>query len=189
MHYGYARVSSRGQKAYGTSLEQQEAELRDAGATEIFKESYTGTKLHRPRLDELLKVVQSGDTVYVTKLDRMARSVKDGIALIDELLDRGVNIHVLNIGKFDTTPTGKLMRTILLAFAEFERDMIVVRTLDGKAAKRAADPNWREGRKTMEIEGFMSCYRLVKAKQLQVNRACEKLGISRSTWYNRVRAL
>lgn len=64
----------------------------------------------------------------ITKLDRLARSASQGIAFIDELLSHGINVHVLNMGLMDNSPTGKLIRNILLAFAEFERDMIVERT-------------------------------------------------------------
>ena len=68
----------------------------------------------------------------ITKLDRLARSASQGISFIDELLSHGINVHVLNMGLMDNTPTGKLIRSILLAFAEFERDMIVERTQEGR---------------------------------------------------------
>lgn len=71
--------------------------------------------------------------MVVTKLDRIARSATQGIALIQSLLDRGIVVHVLNMGLMDNTPTGKLIRNIVLTFAEFERDMIVERTQEGKA--------------------------------------------------------
>ena len=98
MIYGYARVSSKGQDKYGNGLDIQEQQLRDAGAVEIFHESFTGTTKNRPELDKLLNIVHEGDTLVVTKLDRIARSTKDGIDIIDTLLTKGVNIHILNIG-------------------------------------------------------------------------------------------
>lgn len=133
MVYGYARVSTRGQAKDGNSLEAQEKALIEAGASYVYKDSYTGTTKDRPELNKLLDVVEAGDKIVVTKLDRVARSAMQGMQLIDELLDKGITVHILNMGELNNTPTGKLIRTIFLAFAEFERDMIVDRTQEGKA--------------------------------------------------------
>ena len=185
MIYGYARVSSKGQDKYGNGLEVQEKQLRENGATKVFYESFTGTKKHRPELDKLMGVLQAGDTVVVTKLDRIARSTRDGLDIIEELLAKGVTINVLNMGKFDDSPNGKLMRTIFFAFAEFERDMIVQRTLEGKEICRE-DENWREGRKTIDIPDFEKFREKQKRGEISVKECCNILKISRSTWYNRV---
>ena len=145
MKYGYARVSTKGQAKDGNSLEAQEIALREAGAEKIYFDAFTGTKSHRPELDKLIKVMQPNDTLIVTKLDRIARSATQGIELIQTLLDNGITVHVLNMGLMDNTPTGKLIRNVMLAFAEFERDMIVERTQEGKAIARQ-NPDFREGR-------------------------------------------
>lgn len=145
MIYGYIRVSTKGQAKDGNSLESQEAAVRAAGAQRVFCDAFTGTKLNRPELDKLLQVIKSGDKLIVTKLDRIARSTTHGITLIEELLNRGVTVHILNMGVLDNTPTGKLIRTILLAFAEFERDMIVERTSEGKHIAKM-NPEFVEGR-------------------------------------------
>lgn len=145
MIYGYARVSTKGQAKDGNSLEVQENALKAAGATEIYADAFTGTKSHRPELDKLLAVMQSGDTVKVTKLDRIARSATQGIELIQSLLDKGITVHVLNMGVMDNSPTGRLVRNVMLSFAEFERDMIVERTAEGKAIARQRS-DFREGR-------------------------------------------
>jgi len=129
---GYARVSTKYQEKEGNSLEAQEKQLKDAGAKIVFKDSYSGSTLERPQFTELRKALEAGDTLMVTKLDRLARSATKGIELIDELLSHGIKVHVLNMGLMDNTPTGKLIRTILLAFAEFERDMIIERTQEGR---------------------------------------------------------
>ncbi len=144
--FGYARVSSRGQAREGNSLEAQEAALKAAGATCIYTDVYTGTTVDRPELDKLLTVLRSGDTLVVTKLDRMARSVQQGISLIDSLAEKGVRIHVLNLGVMDDTPTGRLIRNVMLSFAEFERSMILQRTREGKEVARL-NPDYHEGRK------------------------------------------
>lgn len=78
MIYGYARVSTKGQAKDGNSLENQVKTLTEHGAIQIFKDSFTGTKKHRPELDKLLAVVKAGDTIIVTKLDRIARSAIQG---------------------------------------------------------------------------------------------------------------
>ena len=132
MVYGYARVSTKGQANDGNSLTAQEEALKLAGAIEVYSDSFTGTVTKRPELDKLLSKLKEGDTLIVTKLDRIARSSIQGIDLIQKLLDKGVVVHILNMVVIDGSPTGKLITTVLLAFAEFERDMIVERTKEGK---------------------------------------------------------
>lgn len=136
MVYGYGRVSTIDQGKNGNSLQDQERLLREAGAQEIVLEVFTGTKIDRPEFAKLLAKLQSGDKLIVTKLDRFARTAVEGGSIVKELHERGVTIQILNMGIADNTPMGRLMVTMLLAFAEFERDMIVERTQAGKAAAR-----------------------------------------------------
>ncbi len=145
MIYGYARVSTKGQAKDGNSLDAQEKQLRENGAEEIFIESFTGVKMERPELDKLLEYLQNGDTLIVTKLDRFARSVSQASNLITMLIDKGVRVNVLNLGILDNSSVSTLMRNILLSFAQFERDMIVERTQEGKAIARQRE-DFREGR-------------------------------------------
>ena len=159
MIYGYARVSTKGQDKYGNGLEVQEKQLCENGAQTIYYESFTGTKKNRPELSKLMKVLKEGDVLVVTKLDRIARSTRDGLDIIEELLAKGVVINILNMGKFDNSPNGKLMRTIFFAFAEFERDMIVQRTSEGKELCKS-DPDWREGIYPSSF-GRRDCYWIV----------------------------
>ena len=128
MIYGYARVSTKTQARDGNGLESQEEALRAAGAMQIYKDAFTGRTTDRPEFDALMKQISYGDTMVVTKLDRIARSASEGSKLVQELLNRGISVHVLNMGKMDNTPTGKLICQIMFAFAEFERDLIVERT-------------------------------------------------------------
>ena len=161
MIYGYARVSTNGQARDGNSLDAQISALQHAGAETIFSDVFSGTKNNRPQLDKLLKVIQAGDTLIITKLDRIARSLIQGIQLLESLSDKGVTIDVLNMGIIDSSPTGKLIRNIMLSFSEFERDMILQRTMEGKAiAKQNA--NYREGRPK-------------KFKRIQLDHALELL--------------
>ena len=137
---GYARVSTKLQEREGNSLEVQEQQLKAAGARIVFTESFTGATLDRPQLNELRKALEAGDTLMITKLDRLARSASQGIAFIEDLLSHGISVHVLNMGLMDNTPTGKLIRNILLAFAEFERDMIELRKADASLVTTVVDP-------------------------------------------------
>jgi DNA invertase Pin-like site-specific DNA recombinase len=138
--YGYARVSTVNQ-----DLESQLKSLQAEGCHEIFSEKFTGTKAERPKFKEVLSRLETGDTLVVTKLDRFARSTVDAINTVKSLFERGVKVHVLNMGLVEDTPTGRLILTIMSGFAEFERDMIVERTQEGKAiAKQRED--FREGR-------------------------------------------
>lgn len=180
MIYGYARVSTKGQARDGNSLDSQEEQLRREGAAEIFTDSFTGTKLERPELNRLLKLLQPGDTLMVTKLDRLARSVSKGSELIESLIARGICVNVLNMGKMDDTGTGRLIRHIMLAFAEFERDMIIQRTSEGKAAAKKNDPHFREGRPPKYTEK-----QIAHARELLKNHSYSQVaamtGISKRT--------
>ncbi len=179
MKYGYARVSTKGQAKDGNSLEAQEASLRGAGAEIIYMDAFTGTKASRPELDKLLNELKSGDILIVTKLDRVARSATQGIELIQSLLDRGVAIHVLNMGLMDSTPTGKLIRNVMLAFAEFERDMIVERTSEGKAlARQRAD--YKEGRPRKYTDAQLN-YAMKALEEQSYSEVAKITGISKSS--------
>jgi len=121
MIYGYMRVSTIGQ-IKGNSLEEQERMLRQNGAMILYQDAFTGTKTSRPNFNKLMKVLQEGDTLIITKLDRFARNTVEGINVVQYLLDRGVRVNILNMGTVDNTPTGKLILTVMLGLAEFERD-------------------------------------------------------------------
>jgi DNA invertase Pin-like site-specific DNA recombinase len=187
MRYGYGRVSSTTRYAGGedgNSLEAQEKKLREAGCHEIVLEAYTGTKMERPKFTSLIEKLQEGDTLVVCKLDRFARTASDGVNLIKELLARGVSVHVLNMGLVENTPTGRLVLTIMMAFAEYERDMIVERLADGKEEAKAKNPRYKEGRKALKIPSDFGAYcGRVAEGNLTVVDACKALGISRTMWY------
>ena len=143
--WGYARVSTKGQKAHGNSLEEQEQRLRENGASSVTVEQFSGASMERPKLQGLLGRMEAGDVLIVTKLDRLARNVEEGIHVIRSLIDRGVKVNVLNVGLLDQTPMGKFFITTLLAVAELERSMILERMQEGKAIARTKQ-GFREGR-------------------------------------------
>ena len=148
MIYGYIRVSTVKQASEGNSLEGQKKLLLENGVKEenIYKDIYTGTKSDRPSFNELINKLEQGDTLVVTKLDRFARSMIEGSKIVNELIDKGIRVNVLNIGVMDDTPSSKLIRNIFFSFAEFERDMIVERTLEGKQIKMKRDLDATLGR-------------------------------------------
>lgn len=179
MIYGYARVSTKGQERNGNSLEQQEQLLKDNGAEKIFIDSVTGTKLERPELIKLLEVLKNGDTLIVTKLDRFARSVSQASDLITKLIDKGITVNVLNLGILSNNSMSTLMRNVLLSFAQFERDMIVERTQEGKAIARL-NPNYQEGR-PKKFSKVQVNHALELCNTYSVNQVADMTGISRAT--------
>jgi len=140
MKYGYARVSTVSQE-----LEVQIQSLEKEGCDKIYYEKFTGTKTDRPQLKEVLSLLKEGDTLIVTKLDRLARNTEEGIQIIKGLFSKGVRVHVLNVGLLEDTTMGRFFLTTLLAVAEMERNLIVERTQEGKAIARQRE-DFREGR-------------------------------------------
>ena len=138
--YGYARVSSDGQ-----SLASQQAELAAAGCAKVFAEKVSGAKSDRVELGKLLKRLEPGDSVIVSRLDRLARSTRDLLNILHDLAQKGVSFKSLADPWCDTsTMHGELLVTLLAGFATFERRLIAARTDDGR--KRAKARGVRFGR-------------------------------------------
>ena len=145
MIYGCCRVSTKHQLEDGNSVEDQQAQILEKYPNaEIVVEAYTGGE-ERPIFSELLDKVQSGDIIVCTKLDRFCRSVRVGLSYIDTLLDKGVSIHILNMGLIEDTSMGRLIYTVLLAFAEFEKNQIVERCQAGKEIAKTKE-GFKDGR-------------------------------------------
>ena len=132
MVYGYARVSTIGQEQNGNSLQDQRTQLEAAGAQVIYSDTFTGKTMQRPEFSKLQKILQPGDTLICTKLDRFSRTAAEGVQIIQDMLEKGITVDILNMGRINNTSTGNLMVTMLLAFAEFERSQIVERTQAGR---------------------------------------------------------
>ena len=141
MKYGYARVSTTQQE-----LEAQIQGLEKEDCGEIYSEKFTGTKTDRPIFNQLLQQLKEGDTLVVTKLDRLARNTVEGIEVIESLFDKGVRVHVLNVGLLENTTMGRFFLTTLLAVAEMERNIIIERTQEGREYQRKHNPEYKEGR-------------------------------------------
>ena len=172
--YGYARVSTTGQ-----DLEAQLQMLEHEGATVIYREKFTGTSTDRPELNKLLEQLQESDKLIVTKLDRLARNTKEGIEIIENLFDRGVKVHVLNVGLLENTTMGKFFLQTLLAVAEMERNIIIERTQEGKAIARQKE-GYKEGRpkkfSKVQLDHAMELKKMHSFKQV-----AEMTGISVAT--------
>ena len=131
--YGYARVSTIGQ-----TLAAQESALHEAGAAKVFKEKISGAANHRAQLHRLLKTIDAGDLVIVTRLDRLARSTRDLLNILDKIAKAGATFKSLGDAWADTTTAhGRLMLTVLGGLAEFERELIRVRTGEGRVRAKA----------------------------------------------------
>lgn len=125
LRYAYARVSTPKQYRDGNSLEYQIEKLQATGYDGLVIEQFIGSTVKRSCLDELVFKLKFGDTLIVTKMDRLLRNMADGTTLIRDLLNRGVAVRIFNMGLIDNTPTGKLIIHILPAFSEYDRDMII----------------------------------------------------------------
>lgn len=185
MIYGYIRVSSKSQFD-NNSFEEQEQRILDRYQDAlIYKEQFTGTTTDRPIFNKVLDNLKSGDILVTTKLDRFCRNTKEGLEIIDTLLPRNISIHILNMGLIDNTPMGRLIVTNLLAFAEFERAMIVERTQSGKAIAKTKH-GFKEGRPKSYTKLQLD-HALDLLKTYSYNKVADMTGISKSTLVREVR--
>lgn len=180
MIYGYARVSTVGQKRDGNSLEEQTAALERYGCQEIITEAYSGKTMGRPEFQRLLERLEAGDTLVVCKLDRFARTAIEGVQTVRELFERGVRVHILNMGLVENTLTGNLILQVMLSFCEYERGMIVERTQAGRAIARQ-NPDYREGRPKKYKEAQISHALSLLEDGNSYRRVEQMTGISKST--------
>jgi DNA invertase Pin-like site-specific DNA recombinase len=173
---GYGRISTADQNASS-----QEDALKNAGVDQMFIDTFTGTKSSRPQLDRMKEQLRSGDTIVITRLDRLGRSTKDLLNLVSELDGLGVNLRVLEQNINTSTPDGKLFFTMIAAFAEFEREIMRSRTIDGLAAARARGK--KGGRKPVLSPTKILTARKMYEEGKPITEISEILGVSRPTIY------
>jgi DNA invertase Pin-like site-specific DNA recombinase len=178
---GYARVSTGGQDA-----QLQRDALAEAGAMKIFSDTVSGKSKggDREGLAGALEYMREGDTLAVWKLDRLGRSTKDVLTIAEALHERGISLRILTgtlAGEYSPRGEGKFFFTMMVAFAELERDIIVERTHAGLAAAKAQGRTG--GRPTVIDEDKLSAARARRDKGESVTAIAKALGISRATLY------
>lgn len=172
---GYARVSSVGQE-----LSVQRELLDKAGCNSIFEEKVSGKNMERRELTLLLRTIRTGDNVVVTKLDRLARSMRDFWSIYDQINEKGASLTILNMGLETDSPQGRLMMGILSSVAEFERELIKERQADGIAKAKAKGKHL--GRPKLTEETKKSTMKMI-AEGIAKPIIAKQLGIGVSTVY------
>lgn len=179
MKFGYARVSGTGQ-----DLEQQKEALIKQGVPtdNIYAEKFTGTKEKRPQWQALSKQLRKGDEVVFTKVDRIGRTVKVAIDIVDKLLDEGVKVYIIQLNGYVNRKDamGKMLFNFLSVMAEFEHDMIVNRLAEGKAYAKEHNSNYREGRPKRRItDRYRKIYEFSQTHSIR--ETAQVTGVSEST--------
>lgn len=180
MKIGYARVSTKYQNLF-----LQKDALLEEGCKIIFEEKVSGAKSDRPELRKMVEQLREGDVIIIWKLDRLGRSLRDLVNLINEIQDKGAGLKSLNDSVDTTTPQGKLTFHLFACLAEFERDIISERTKAGLESARA------RGRKGGRPRGLSKEARdkaiiaetLYKQGEMSISEICNHLDIARSTFY------
>jgi DNA invertase Pin-like site-specific DNA recombinase len=179
MKWAYIRVSSVDQNQ---SRQIEAMKKYDIPEENYFMEKISGKNTNRPKLQELLAKVQPGDVIHIHDFSRLSRSVADLLKLVEELQAKGVHL-VSNKENLDTsTPTGKLMLTMIGAINEFERANLLERQKEGIAI---AVKNGRFRKRDIDFDKFEMLDEKVRRKEMTVLEACKELGVtSNKTWYN-----
>jgi DNA invertase Pin-like site-specific DNA recombinase len=182
MQIGYARVSTQDQ-----TLDLQMDALHQAGCDRIFTDTASGAKADRPGLIEALSHLRSGDTLVVWRLDRLGRTLRQLIATITDLNEKGIGFKSLTESIDTTTPAGELIFHIFGALAEFERELIRERTRAGLQAARARGRvGGRRSIETHDPKTVALARKLYAEQAMSVQEICDTLHIGRSTLYRYV---
>ncbi len=180
--FGYARVSTDAQ-----NLDRQIDALKKYGVDIIYNEKMTGTKKERPELTKMLDRITKDDTVVIESLSRLGRSTKDLIELTEIFQTKGVHLVSLKESIDTNSPTGKLLFTLMSAIAQFERDLIAERTLEGLKSARARGR--KGGRPKTNNEAINKAVKLYKTGQYSIREITELTGVKKDTLYRNLRKL
>ncbi len=180
---GYARVSNEEQ-----NLDLQIIALKEAGCIKIFKEKQSGKNIDdRPVFKELLKFLRKDDVLVVWKTDRIGRSLKDLVNLVEELKEKGIGIKSTTQGMLDTTePCGEMIFNLFSMLAQYERSLLIERTNAGLAAAKARGQ--KLGRKKLLSDEEINMVKsLVENPEISIKDICKKYNIGRTTLYRYVK--
>jgi len=174
---GYARVSTKDQK-----LDHQIDILKSFGCDRIFSEKASGRKVKRTELDNCLDYLRDGDTLVITKLDRLGRTTKQLIELSQYLDEQDIDLHIIDMQINTKDPMGKMFFTMMSAFAELEANLLSERTKRGLSSARARGR--KGGRPQISDDKKKMIYSLYSSKEYTGQEICEMTGVSRTTIYN-----
>lgn len=182
MLIGYARVSTEDQ-----NLDVQLDALKKFGCERIFQEKITTRKKERPQLEEMIKILRSGDKVVIYKLDRISRSTKHLIELAELFESKGVELVSINDSIDTTTPMGRFFFHVMASISELERDIISERT---RAALSVARKRGRNGGRPKANEKKVEmALRMYASKEFSISQIVESTGISQATLYRKIKNL
>lgn len=180
MKVGYIRVSTTDQ-----NTARQEVIMEELGVEKLYYEKLTGKDTDRPQLTLMMDYVREGDTVVVESYSRLARSTKDLLDLVEKLNQKKV-LFISQKEKIDTsTPQGRLMFTLFAGLVQFERESMLERQREGiEVAKQQGK---YKGRPKKSLDNFTELYALVKNNEISISKASKLLGVSRSTFYRKMK--
>ncbi|HFJ9466738.1 recombinase family protein [Bacillus thuringiensis] len=185
MIYGYARVSAQDQ-----NLDTQIEQLLKYGVDKIVKEKISGVSQEKIELDDLLSQLIKGDTLVVTRMDRLGRNTIQLLQFVEHLREKGVHFAVLNLGIDTRTPTGKFFLTVMSAFSELDREMIKEKQIAGiKLAKQKGVYRGRIKKYTEQHAGMNHAIELRQKTKKTMKEICAITGVSQAALYRKLREL
>ncbi len=179
MKIGYVRISTKEQ-----NTARQDVLMEELGVEKVYTDKMSGKNAERPELQKVMDFVREGDTLIVESFSRFARNTKDLLELTDILREKNVQFISIKENIDTNTHAGKFMLTVFAGLVEFERETILERQAEGIAIAKAEG---RMGRPKKEVGNFEEVYLDVKEGKLSATKGAKQLGISRSTWYRKVR--
>lgn len=187
MKYGYVRVSTTHQDPA-----RQEVLMKELGVDKVFIDKCTGKNVDRPMYKKMMGLLKEGDTVVVESYSRMSRSTHDLLNTVEELNNKGVGFISKKEGFDTTTPTGRMLLTIIAGINQFEREVMLERQrgsiaampiVDGKRVSAKTGRGFGRPKAEYDVELFKELVQLRKEGKVTVAECCEKLGIGHGTWY------